>query len=169
MGGNNMKKLFPAILIIIVVISFKAYALTENTHKAINERIAQRSINGFSFDTHLINQLGFSKGVTEDLWGIDAEGHNKKKKVFEWLGYGGEQEDRPGEWYDYLPFIGKPTRSVNHFHNPLKAWSEAGLNDKILGIISYTGQSQVLWAQNSTQDVGGNWAWQDARRYFYGI
>jgi len=168
-----MKKKILLLITMISILSIWAphgYSLEENTHEAINQFVAQEIINGFSLNSYLKINLGFEDGSEEPLYGYSEK---KKKygeqKVWEWLGEGGILEDRPGEWYDYLPFIGKPTRSVNHFHNPLKAWSEAGLNDKILGIISYTGQSQVLWAQNSTQDVGGNWAWQDARRYFYGI
>lgn len=156
------------LMIILTVLASDGYALEENTHKAINEKIAQEGINGFSLNDYLKNNLGFSKGSQELLYGYsEIKSKYDRQEIFVWFGEGGVLEDRPGEWYDYIPLVGKPTRSVNHFHNPLKAWSEAGLNDKILGIISYTGQSQVLWAQNSNQDVGGNWAWQDARRYFY--
>ena len=73
------------------------------------------------------------------------------------------QEDRPGSPSDYIS--SRPTRSVNHFHNPLKPWTEAGLND-FLGV-ERRGRSQVLWAQSLYQDIGGSWSWQDARRYFY--
>ena len=164
---KNRGRIFIVFIMIILIWYSKSFSLEEKTHEAINQHIAQSTINEFSLNSYLIDNLGLKDGFKESFKGIDASGNEVYKKVFEWLGYGGVQEDRPGEWYDYLPLIGKPTRSVNHFHNPLKAWSEAGLNDKILGILSYTGQSQVLWAQNSNQDVGGNWAWQDARRYFY--
>jgi hypothetical protein len=106
-------------------------------------------------------------GYKQNLIGFDSSGRILEQDIMDWLGYGGIQEDRPGEWYDYI--LGKPTRSINHFHNPLKSseeWDEAGLDDKVLGI-SYTGQSQILWAQNPNQDVGGKWSWQDARENFY--
>ena len=112
--------------------------------------------------------MGFKKGAEEVLNGVDANGKNISKEVFWWLEYGGEQEDRPGNWYDYL--LGKPTRSVHHFHNPLNSWDNAGLNDYVLGK-NYRGQSSVLWGQNINQDpyqnLGGKWSWQDAREYFY--
>jgi len=74
------------------------------------------------------------------------------------------QEDRPGDLLDYAN--NKPVRSVNHFHNPLKPWSEAGLNDAVSGA-PYTGESSILWAQDSNQIVGGQWSWQTARSAFY--
>jgi hypothetical protein len=43
---------------------------------------------------------------------------------------------------------------------------EAGLND-IFMKQTITGQSSVLWSQNLSQNIGGTWSWQDARRYFY--
>ena len=174
-----MKKiiLITLVLIFVLISNFDAYALMEGTHQAINEEVAQRNITGFSFDTYLKNQLGFSKSVTEELNGIDADGINIKKKVFWWLGYGGLQEDRPGSRLDFIR--NKPTRPVNHFHNPLKPWDEAGLNDTLKlpdfsyfpAVIwterPYIGQSSVLWAQNPNQNLGGKWSWWDAREYFY--
>ena len=162
-----MKKIVSITLILFWLFPLKAFGLSEDTHLAINEEIATRDINGFSLDAYLSSQLGFVKGIKEELNGIDADNKNRTKQVIKWLGYGGVQEDRPGEWYHYLPLVGKPTRSVNHFHNPLKPWNESGLNDKILGVLSYKGQSQVLWAQDLNQNVGGKWSWQDARTYFY--
>ncbi len=159
-----MKKMTLTSLCLVFIFAFSAYALKEDTHRAINEEIAQRNINGFSWDTYIKNQLGFSKGVNEDLSGIDAEGRNVKKKIYGWLGYGGEQEDRPGSNWDYIQ--NNPSRSNNHFHNPLKPWDQAGLDDWVT-IRHYTGQSSVLWAQNTNQTLGGNWSWQDARNYFY--
>ena len=136
------------------------FALKEDTHRAINEEIAQKTINDFSLNDYLSNSLGFQKGTKEYLNGFDADGLIARKQVFEWLGYGGEQEDWPGNWQDFV--LGNPSRSYNHFHNPLKAWSEAGLNDTVLGI-PYSGESSVLWSQDTNQIIGGQWSWQTAR------
>jgi hypothetical protein len=115
----------------------------------------------------LINSLGLERGVQEIIIGIEANGVSSKKEVFKWLGYGGFQEDRPGSIIDYLPLVGQPTRSVNHFHNPLGGlWRYSGL-DASAGPLHYTGQSSILWAQNIDQDPGGKWSWYDARKYFY--
>lgn len=157
---NRILFLFIFISMVFLWASF-GYSLQEETHKAINEYIADNSVNEFSLNNYLLNSLGFKTGQKEKIIGRNAEGTDVELSVFEWLGYGGVQEDRPGEWYDYLPVFGKPTRSVNHFHNPLKEWKDAGLND------IFTGQSQVRWAQNPNQDVGGKWSWLDAREYFY--
>lgn len=142
----------------------QSFSLQEKTHEAINQFIAQNTVNGFSLDTYLKNNLGFKAGRNDFLNGIDAEGNSKNKQIFWWLGYGGEQEDRPGSYTDYI--LNKPTRSVNHFHNPRKPWDQAGLNDTFL-LKTFTGQSQVLWAQNLNQNPGGKWSWQNAREYFY--
>ena len=168
-------------LLIILIWSSQAFSLKEDTHKAINEYIAQTTVNGFSLKSHIMNNLGFKNGFNENLKGYDADGKDISKKVFQWLGYGGIQEDRPGAIIDYV--TQKPTRSFNHFHNPIKpSWNEAGLNDYILVPIVapippfpvigytkkwYTGQSSILWSQNSQQSVGGQWSWSNARKYFY--
>jgi hypothetical protein len=159
-----MKKIALVIVFLALVCPSKSYALKEDTHAAINEAIAQRVINGFSLDEYLIEQLGIAQGKNEKLAALDADNRTTTKRIYEWLGYGGAQEDRPGSWLDYAS--SKPSRSTNHFHNPLRSWDEAGLDDTVFGR-HYTGQSQVLWAQNPNQTLGGNWAWPDARRYFY--
>ena len=87
--------------------------LREPTHLAINEEVARRSMNEFSLDVYLINQIGFSNGVREELNGIDADGKYIKIPVLRWLGYGGEREDRPGSTTDYLPLVRQPTRSIS--------------------------------------------------------
>ena len=153
--------LFIFTIAILLFWSAKVFALMEDTHKAINEYIAQGMISGFSVDTYLKNNLGFAAGSQEGLYGYsEIKNRYLTQEIWKWLGEGGIMEDRPGTWSDFLPW--NETRSVNHFHNPLKVnWAEAGLND------IYSGQSSILWAQNSNQLLGGNWSWQDARQYFY--
>lgn len=55
------------ILAILIVLSCgsQGSCLVEETHRAINEYIAQTSINGFSLKEYLINNLGLAKGVDE--------------------------------------------------------------------------------------------------------
>jgi hypothetical protein len=151
-GDKKMRKqiliLMTGILISLMWIS-AAHSLKESTHLSINEDIAIREINEFSLNNYLINNLGIKAGVKEPLHSY-SELYNQyvNQRIENWLGEGGFQEDRPGEWYDY--FLNRLTRSVNHFHNPLKDWSEAGLND-IFGL--YSGQSSVLWSQNPNQNI----------------
>lgn len=63
-----------------------------------------------------------------------------------WVTIGAAREDVPG------------IRSLNHFHNPLKLWADAG------GLF---GQSSVRWQQSADQGLGGTWSWPAARRRFY--
>jgi len=160
--------LIPILAILIFLsLNSQGLSLVEETHRAINEYIAQNSVNNFSLNNYLIKNLGLAGGVKEIISGVNADGINLSQTVFEWLGYGGFQEDRPGSIIDYLPLIGQPTRSVNHFHNPLGGlWKYSGL-DAWVGPLHYTGESSVLWAQNQNQDPGGKWSWQDSRRYYY--
>jgi hypothetical protein len=72
-----------------------------------------------------------------------------------WLSEGAELEDKPD------------IRVTNHFHNPLRSWTEAGLRVLFIQV----GQSSALWQQNSNQDpngsLNGGWSWQDARRRYH--
>jgi hypothetical protein len=138
--------------LMILVSGSTVLSLDEKTHQAINEYIAQNSIGEFSFNNYLQETLGFKAGALEVLRGLESDGIPSKKRVYEWLGYGGIQEDRPGDNTDYI--MNSPTRSVNHFHNPLRQpWNDAGLNDRVLGK-SFTGKSLVLWGQNPIQSPG---------------
>jgi len=152
---------FILMIFMIGIWTTQSYSLNENTHRAINEEVAQRVIDGFSLDSYLKSHLGFKSGI-EDEFLKDSD----KKTVLQWLGEGGFQEDRPGSKIDYI--LGRPTRSVNHFHNPLLPWDQSGLDDSVFGI-SFTGQSSVLWSQRpiGTQSPGGYYSWHDAREYFY--
>ncbi len=123
---------------VIAVFPLTIYAFEKDTHKAINEYISQNIIQGFSLDQYLMDQLGFQKGKDEVF---------NNKKVFEWLGYGGEKEDEP--WY----------RSLRHFHNPLESWDKAGLKGAY--------ESSIIWGQSSDQYLWQLHSWQDVKDYFY--
>ena len=135
-------------LIILSQVSF-SYALNVGTHKAINEYIANNSLNGFSLDTYLRNNLGIQGGVTEKF---------KTSTVWEWLRDGGEYEDEP-PWN--IPYV----RSLNHFHNPI---TEEGFKGDCLG--SSLCVSSTVWALMplGTQSLlTGNYSWYDVRDYYY--
>jgi hypothetical protein len=63
-----------------------------------------------------------------------------------WIAIGATSEDFPA------------TRSLNHFHSPLKPWASAG------GLL---GQSSVYWQQNPDQGLGGTWSWPVARQRLF--
>lgn len=149
-------KLSIIILLIVLLLNISlAYSLEVSTHEAINKRIAEGSFNGFSLDTYLKNNLGFTEGKKESVNG---------QEIWMWVMDGGRYEDKP-PWV--IPYL----RSVNHFHNPL---TEEGFSGYFYGLL-LSGDSSVVWAQKpiGTQSpisdyiLGGNYSWHDTRDYFY--
>lgn len=67
----------------------------------------------------------------------------------DWIGEGAALEDEP------------ETRVFNHFHDPFRPWSSAGLR-----FILPLGESSIRWAEMFDQSVGGTWSWPVARAYF---
>jgi len=155
---NNAPISIVSVIFLIIFWPAHGQPLEKSTHEAINLEIGQRTINEFSLNSFLKNQLGLKEGINENLKLDPVE-----KTVLGWVGEGGKTEDEP-DGFGQLFF--NKGRSNNHFHNPLKTWGEAGLNDTVWGL-RFTGQSSVLWAQNPNQNAGGKWAWQDARKYYY--
>ena len=70
----NDKYIKPILFLLIVsfVISQSVYSLEVETHEAINEMIAKGSMNGFSLDSYLKNNLEISGGVNEFFGGADV-------------------------------------------------------------------------------------------------
>jgi hypothetical protein len=120
------------------------------THKDISRYAAERSIlgpcsnNGIQPCNVLMN-FGYVSGLSEEFtWNSASD------IVVEWLARGSQQEDGS-------------SRSLNHFHNPLKQWDQAGLADIA------SGQSSLLWAQNyygTQQSMTNDWSWQRTRKLF---
>ncbi|RJQ22795.1 MAG: hypothetical protein C4560_01760 [Nitrospiraceae bacterium] len=153
MHFNYTEKWYVFILLLILCqFPIFAVALETDTHKKINEYITANTLNGFSLDAYLKNQLNFSNGIEEEFTS------NKTKKVWEWVQFGGEYEDIPYWWMPYL-------RSVNHFHNPLTGQGFSG----IWGTEFLAGESSIQWSQEpiGTQSPGGHYSWFDVREYFY--
>ncbi len=146
-----MKKIRVVLLLVVFYLlsSSISFALEKPTHAEINKFIATNSMNGFSLDIYLRNQLGFVNGIKKEFKSTET------KKVWEWIRDGGQCEDEPAY-----------TRSRNHFHDPLKTWDQAGLNSGI-----FTGISSALWIQDQTNrrstDLGGDWSWRKAREFYY--
>lgn len=130
------------LLALLLIITTPSWALKEDTHKAINEYIAQNTFNSFSLDDYLKNQLGMQKGKNTFI---------NNKEIFKWLSDGGEYEDTSPRW-------------LNHFHNPL---TDTGLNIPLWG---YAGKSAINWSLMpiGTQGVAGNYSWNDVRQEFRG-
>jgi hypothetical protein len=129
------------------------------THKDLSEYAAKNSVLDISKGNYM-KTLGFNNGLTEKfVW------MNKSWSVLLWLRDGAFYEDAGS-----IPQgIAGTARYINHFHNPLKPWTEAGLNDTVVGF-HYAGESSLLWAQDSTKQsgwLGGDWTWQATRIFFY--
>jgi hypothetical protein len=126
-----MNRLLPAaVLGILVLVPTEMYSFEVATHRALSEK-AVRSSN---LDEYLRSQLSLPGGINELFGGM---------RVFEWVQEGSEREDDGGRFF-------------NHFHNPLRAWGQAGLR-------GFGGVSSILWGQNP----GQGFAWQNARTKYF--
>jgi len=127
------------------------FAYKEKTHIALNRQAVLSS----SLGKYLNTNLNFASGILQMVNG------NSVSSIIE---SGGEFEDQGS-------FIN--ARYYNHFHNPLKPWTQAGLDDIIQilpGVGKHiTGEPSLLWAQYppKSQQPSENWSWHDARNYFY--
>ena len=139
---------FITILSLLSKISF-SYALSVETHMAINSYITENNLNGFSLDTYLKDNLGIQAGKDEKM---------NSYAIWQLLRDGGKYEDKPPLTIPYL-------RSVNHFHNPL---TEQGFSGFVYGYL-LSGDSSVGWAQKpeGAQEPGGYYSWHDVRDYYY--
>lgn len=139
-------------IFISIVFAENALSFSGATHRILSNHGVLNSV--LKKDNYLVNYLGFQDGLGEIFkW------QDKKQSVIEWVQDGSDLED--GTMWDYLILKG---RSFNHFHNPLKEWGAAGLND------IFTGESALLWAQNSGKQQTfpqGDWSWQKTRLLYY--
>lgn len=125
-------------------------AFNIDSHRLLNSRAAALS----TLDDYLKRQLGFTGGIVETFSG---------KQAREWIRDGGVAEDQA---FGIEP-LGAVFRSINHFHNPLLPWDQAGLNaTSICPPFFLSGEASVRWAQDPNQGLSGNAAWNDARESF---
>jgi len=104
---KNCKQIFLFLLGFSLMPWSNALALNEGTHKAIQEFIGDRkiAINGFLLDSYLKDQIGFIDGRKEILFKPFLTARNKdllKKTIFDWLGQGGREEDKPPGTIPYI-------------------------------------------------------------------
>jgi len=138
-----------------------------DTHRLINESAARSSsLHSFlsvelatpSFivcepeNPNCLTELFFKEfpgGINEPVNGLPG---------MEWIILGGAAEDQflGNEW------LGGAFRSTRHFHTPLRAWNQAGVD--FLGI---NFQSSIIWGQNPGQSPGEKASWKDARDAYY--
>jgi tripartite motif-containing protein 71 len=150
------------VVLVSLLLSFSlnrnAFSWIEQTHKDLSDFGAKNSVLDKNKGDYL-NNLGFENGLDEGFkW-------NETKTLLEWIQEGAELEDKSAPLF---PLFGT-SRSVNHFHNPLKPWSIAGLDDTVL-VLRYTGESSLLWSQDGSNQLTypeGDWSWQTIRNCYY--
>jgi len=139
-SGRNIYFICVTVLCWIYLNLYHAsFALETETHKAINRYITQQSINDFSLNNYLKNQLGMKEG-TETYF---KSGY-LDQPILKWIGYGGKAED-----IDLRPF--------NHFLNPL--------TDK--GILAYYSALQWAMLPVGNQEWRPISSWNDVRDYYF--
>jgi PKD repeat protein len=134
-----MKKIILLLLFFLFPIANTTFAYSVKTHKIISEKATENSKLALDKGDYLKN-LGFQNNIDEVFSG---------KEVIKLIKDGSVDEDKSG-------------RYVNHYHNPLKSWGEAGFFDIT------TGQSSLLWAQQDIpHEFPNEFSWQNVRQYYY--
>lgn len=108
-------------------------------------------VNSILFKENLIKKFNLDMGSVQPL-----TVENETKTVSGWIWDGADKEDD-----GYYPFW---DRSARHFHNPLLAFNEAGLNRFLQHY-----QSSILWAQDGVEQAKktvGDMSWQKVKEYY---
>jgi hypothetical protein len=153
-----MKKQFVCLFFILFVSIMNVFGWGGKTHKKITEYSWRKSEK--LGNAMFLLRLNFDKGMLNER----LNDGSTVKNPDEWLQYGAEHEDDTNDLTGSIP-----DRSNFHFHNPLKAWSEAGLSDIHIGASG----SSILWAQDSplqafiSNDEKKARTWYVARDYFH--
>jgi len=131
------RKVITIICIELLILSSAAQAYdNQNVHPEINKKaIFQSSV------ALVLDLLGFSEGL-DTKFSYNSE----EKKVFEWIEKGGTDEDN-------IPWF------LNHFHDPLQEWDEAGLDIPIIP----QSDSSLTYAQLQLAP----YSWQKARTAYF--
>ena len=109
----------------------EAYSVV--THRGLSNMAIQ---NSYLSDANYLKSIGINS-IEEEF---------NSNNPIQWIEQGADEED------SLLTL-----RPRNHFHNPLRSWADAGLDD------SLSGQSSLLWAQEASNEF----SWQNARQYFH--
>ncbi len=168
-----MRKILSVLIGVVTICHFHSLALSwdnEKTHQDLSEVASYKSIIG---TTNYLKNIGLEEGLLH-LLKLGA----KQQEIYKWLREGAFLEDA-GNIVDLG--LGR-ARSYNHFHNPLKQWDSAGLNDYYIVTNPYppfipitysmSGESALLWAQDQEYQkkyykLEGDQTWQTIRNNYY--
>lgn len=145
-------------LIIICFVKNTAAYNDKITHPDITKKAAENS----QLDQYLKNNLGLQNGIATKF-----SFNNELKTITKWLREGAELEDDP------------ICRASNHFHDPLKLWSESGMSDEPGWLDMYCyfwspWYSNITWATGYEEQGGAivdrnkqEMGWEHARAYYH--
>ncbi len=143
-----MNNRIPRILIILTITNLMWISTSNGFEVETHTLLSQKAIAASQLQNYLTTVLGFEfpSGTGELI------GQGLYRRVDELIANeGAVKEDSPDPRVRY------------HFHDPTKAWSQAGLSSPFLG----TFESSVLWSQNPNQGLGGKHSWKDARDSYF--
>ncbi len=150
------------IILCLVTCSF-LFLITPNIYSYDNEYVHQNiNINAAQQSEYFYNtmkRLGFKAITSRKL----LELYVADKKVKAWFEEGAKLEDET------------VCRSRNHFHDPLKPWDKAGLNNFFINTFcfgigeDFSVDSSIIWAQKQPEllSTKNYWSWNKAREYYY--
>jgi len=133
---QNVMNNFIFVVLTLILFSTPVHGFDDvDTHP----RITRKSINNSSLGAYLKLNMGLVDG---DDTQFKKTNNNtfRKQSVFEWLQQGSTDEDNP------------MCKAMNHFHDPLKPWSESYMTDVpwVFQLCSAAGwshqYSNVTWA-----------------------
>jgi hypothetical protein len=136
--------------VILFFPSGNLHAWSISTHKLLSEKAVMKS----GLNPDLIHRTGLND-TDVTITGTDSNGRVKSQTIVKWIMDGSDFED------DGDLFTG---RFYNHFYNPLKNGTEAGLDDEIGGY-RVTGEPALSWGLESANNP--DWSWQAVRGYYY--
>jgi hypothetical protein len=168
---KSQRKILLFFIIIFSFSSFQAFAWRDNTHKRITLRAAEFSQLG---QGDLMLRLNLDKGLDHERLSVQYQPWFEEEytgTVSGMMQYGAVREDTSISIFGgKIPVSGR--RFDNHFHNPLRTWQFAGLDDWVFLVMPVDGDSSLLWAQNSGENrqedyPGGDNSWLRTREHYY--
>lgn len=105
------------------------------THRDLSKYASENSVLGKGY----LSNIGLNKGLDNEVLEWAGSSTIQKGSIQDWIREGSQLEDA-GAWYNTITGT---SRFKNHFHDPTKIPSQAGLSD------IQSGESAMLWAQDS--------------------
>lgn len=140
-GRNSMRKLCFLLIIITSLISGNVSAFDK---KETHPKLTDEAIKSSKLKVFLTDNLNFPQGTDTIVDGLP---------IMEWLKKGSTLEDEPG------------CRASNHFHDPLRPWTDSYMSDQPWWLNSYCSfgeypkeniRSAVHWASGTEQSTGSD-------------